>query len=71
MDVDSITPIRPLVFSLSILFCTACSADAGSKEIFDHVSKNILKATTAYGDRIGYCDKLVISNGVPKFDRKN
>ncbi|VAW48870.1 hypothetical protein MNBD_GAMMA04-1717 [hydrothermal vent metagenome] len=72
MGVDNVAYIRPIVFACSILFVSSCGAgvDTESKEVLDHLSKNILKATTSYGDRIGYCDKLVTSNDVPKLDRE-
>lgn len=71
MDVVNTFPIRSILFTCSILLGSACSADidADSIEIFDHVSRNILKATTSHNERVEFCDKLKNSNKAPKFDQ--
>ncbi len=73
MDVVNIFPIRTILFSCGILLGSACSADidTGSVEIFDHASRNILKATIAQGERIEHCNKQESSNKAPKFDLKH
>lgn len=72
MGVSNIIYFRLLILTCSMLFGSSCGADVDpeSRAIIDHASKNILKATTAYSDRIGYCDKLATSNDAPKLDTK-
>lgn len=73
MGAVNIFSIRPVLFTCGILLGSACSADidAESIEVFDHASRNILKATVSQSERIEYCNNLKNSNSVPKFDLKN
>lgn len=73
MGVGNIIVFRPVLFVCGILFGTACHSDidAGSIEVFDHVSRNVLKATSSHGDRIDHCNKLESSNNPPEFDPKD
>lgn len=72
MDVSKLRSLHYIIFCLSIIFSTSCSAavNADPEEVLDHLSKRILKATAAYGERIEYCDKLVASSEAPKFDKE-
>lgn len=73
MGVGNIIVFRPILFACGMLFGTACRSDidVGSVEVFDHVSRNVLKATNSHGDRIDHCNKLESSNNPPEFDSKD
>lgn len=72
MDVSKLLSPRYIILSLAIVFSASCGAavDAGSEEVLEHLSRKILKATASYGERIEYCDKIVASSDVPKFDKE-
>lgn len=72
MGVSNIFSIRFFVFTCSLALCSACNANVGtgSKELLDHVSRKVLKATASYGERIEHCDKLVETNDVPQFSEE-
>jgi hypothetical protein len=71
MGVDNMYT-RAIIFVCSIFVASSCSSgvDVESKKALDFVSKNILKATVLYSERISYCDNLTASNIPPKFDKK-
>jgi len=50
----------------------ACRAnvEVGSDDILKHVSKNIMKSTSEYGERIEHCDQLVASGETPLMNQK-
>src|SRR5690606_4902977 len=70
MDVNKLLSPRYIILFLGVILSSSCGAtvDTGSEEVLEHLSRKILKATASYGERVEYCDKIVASSDIPKFE---
>jgi len=64
--------LKSITFIVFVVLGSGCLAeeDVDSKEILEYVSRNILKASSDYGLRIEYCDRITFSSQTPKLDKE-
>lgn len=61
--------IRSFSLISCLFFCSFCNAENNiNTDILSSISKDILKATEAYGTQIEHCDKISRQSPTPKFN---
>ena len=73
MAVGNVVFLKFVIVVFCIAFTSICATEDGvdSKKVLEHVSRNILKASSDYGLQIRYCNNIISTNQSPKIDKRS